>query len=228
MKKRLEKNIIKIIKRNINSNVRLPLLAVFCFLCICLSCQNGHEKITLSIQKIDSVQIAMKSLEDGDLITRTGNDITSRQLCLLSQKDPTYSHIGIAWKENGHFFVYHAIGDEFHPDAPLRKDSVENFISPTQNLGFGIFRFYLSTKEKEALHARLLNAFATKLPYDMLFDLTTDNRQYCSEFVAKAIENTLHRPHLFSTYHLAGKEYIAADNIFLQSSCQEIIRLRYF
>ena len=85
-----------------------------------------------------------KIIKQGDLIVRTGKDFTSEMMRLLSAKDKTYSHCGIASIEHDSLFVYHAIGGEWNPDQKLRRDPFEIFCNPYENRGFGIFRYKLT------------------------------------------------------------------------------------
>src|SRR5436189_2330486 len=104
-----------------------------CCLILCVSaCENNNSYKTFVPTKEDSVlqsavikrayiQIAgiKTSIQNGDLVTRTGNDFTSQSLRSLNQRDKTYSHCGIASIEHDSVFVYHALGGDFNPDQKI-------------------------------------------------------------------------------------------------------------
>lgn len=171
------------------------------------------------------ISIAQQSIQSGDLITRTGNDITSYSLKQFSQKDKTYSHCGIASIENDTIFVYHAIGGEFNPDQKLKRETFAHFCNPEENEGFGIFRFPISNTLWNNLHTIIFNYYQTGIKFDMQFDLTTDDRMYCAEFVSKAYSKAFQKPHMFSTYHIKKWEYIAVDNLLAYKTCKPITKI---
>ena len=75
------------------------------------------QKNTRAFLQIDSVK---KIINTGDLVVRTGNDFTSESLRSLNRRDQTYSHCGIASKENDSLFVYHSLGGDWNPNQKIR------------------------------------------------------------------------------------------------------------
>jgi hypothetical protein len=212
---------------------------LFCCLLFFLpACQkkNHYSNFTLSTtdsvkleqdakSSFDSIQLYKKLIRSGDLILRTGIDFTSETMRLLSSKDKTYSHCGIASIENDSLFVYHAIGGEFNPDQKLRRDPFELFCNPYENRGFGIFRYKLTAVQKEKL-INVVHAFYKKgIKFDMQFDLATDDRMYCSEFVYKSIEQAIDHQIILPVTVLSHVKFIATDNLFINPLCSEVKRV---
>lgn len=168
-----------------------------------------------------------KYIQSGDIITRTGNDFTSESLRSLNQHDKTYSHCGIANIENDTVFVYHAIGGDFNPNQKLKREMFQSFTNPLENRGCGIFRYNLNQYETEKLIDDIKNKFSEGLVFDMDFDLKTDNKMYCAEFVGKCLENatnfSVKIPHSF----IKDFEYMGVDAIFLQPRCKKIAAIVY-
>ena len=52
------------------------------------------------------------------------------------------------------------------------------------------------------------------IPFDMKFDLHTDDRLYCAEMIYKAFNKSLDTSHFFTTTIHKGFEYVSTDNIF--------------
>ncbi|GAA4308842.1 hypothetical protein [Compostibacter hankyongensis] len=167
------------------------------------------------------------SLKDGDLVLRTGNDFTSQVLRQFSFRDKTYSHGGIVHIENGIPYVYHALGGEDNPDAALRRERFENFCDPVHNLGFGIYRYSLSGCEKHRLDSVVALFYRQKLPFDLQFDLHTNNRMYCAEFIYKALRLATGDDGYLPLSHLPGFTYVAVDNLFLNPHATEVCRVTY-
>lgn len=174
-----------------------------------------------------SIHNAMAMVRTGDLVMRTGNDFTSDMLEQLCLTDKTYSHCGIATIENDSIFVYHAMGGEWNPDEKLRRDPFELFCNPYENRGVGIFRFDLDKMGMNRLDSVVKAWYKEERRFDMKFDLSTDDRLYCAEFVTKAVEAASHHKITFSTTTINKFVYVAPDNLFLNAHCAEKKRLRF-
>ena len=122
-----------------------------CLIFFLLACNQNNSYKTYIPSKEDSllqnaiikrayVQIekAKKTIQTGDLITRTGNDFTSESLRNLNQRNQAYSHCGIASIEHDSIFVYHALGGDFNPDQLLKREAIEYFADPYSNKGIGM------------------------------------------------------------------------------------------
>ena len=166
-------------------------------------------------------------IEQGDMILRTGSDFTSESLRQLSSTDKTYSHCGIASIEHDSVFVYHALGGEWNPDEKLRRDPLVLFCNPEENRGFGVFRFTFSPSQKNALDSVVRSWYKKGVTFDMDFNLATDDKLYCAEFVSKAISAATARQITFATTRINAFEFVAVDNLFLNPHCVEKKRIRF-
>lgn len=180
--------------------------------------------ISNAYRQIDSVKYFIKS---GDLITRTGNDFTSESLRSLNQRDRTYSHCGIASIEHDSVFVYHALGGDFNPDQKIRRDPIELFAEPATNKGIGIFRFLVPDSNRLQYAAQARNLFKKGIMFDMDFDLATDDRMYCAEYVYKVLVKASRNTLSFNHSYIKGFEFIGVDDIFLNPLCRMQARLVY-
>lgn len=178
-------------------------------------------KINNALQQI---HVAKKLVRSGDLILRTGKDFTSDAMRKLSQQDKTYSHCGIASWEKDTLFVYHALGGDFNPDQKIRRDPFYLFCNPYENRGFGIFRYKLSKNQQRNLTHVASNYFSKGIMFDMQFNLGTDDRMYCSEYVYKIIKKATSGAISIHTTTLNKIEFVAVDNLFINPYCFEIHR----
>ncbi|HSQ43672.1 MAG TPA: hypothetical protein VLM16_01670 [Ginsengibacter sp.] len=224
-----------ILKRKGNERWLLCCLLFFVF--ACNSKKNYTSFITSKIDSVseerkidealDSIYQYKKLVKTGDLVVRTGKDFTSETMRLLSTKDKTYSHCGIASIEHDSLFVYHSIGGEWNPDEKLRRDPFEMFCNPYENRGFGIFRYKITPVEKTALVHVIHKLYNKKIMFDMQFNLATDDRMYCSEFVFKAIEQASNNKIILPTTTINKIKFIALDNLFINPFCTQIKRVIY-
>ncbi len=166
-------------------------------------------------------------IRNGDLITRTGNDFTSESLRSLNQKDQTFSHCGIASIENDSVFVYHALGGDYNPDQKIKREYFKYFADPENNKGFGIYRFAIEAKTKQRLISIAHEYYQRGIMFDMDFDLESEDRMYCAEFVYKCFLNASEHSLAFHHSHIGQFAYIAVDDIFLHAKCQLIIQQKF-
>jgi hypothetical protein len=182
------------------------------------------QKIKKAFIKIDS---ARQIIATGDLIVRTGNDFTSESLRSLNQRDKTYSHCGIASIENNNLFVYHALGGDFNPNQKIRKDKFEIFADPYSNRGVGIYRYQLLQGDINNLMLTVKQLHQMGIMFDMKFDLQSNNRMYCAEFVYKAYLMGTKGKLQFNTSHIDKFAFIGVDDLFLQPLCKEQKKILY-
>lgn len=170
---------------------------------------------------------AVKMLRTGDLLMRTGNDVTSYMLSQINQKDKTYSHCGLVVVENGYPFVYHSIGGEDNPDERMRRDSASKFVTPYHNLGFGIARFNFSDSAATALQTIVAELYKKRPLFDMDFDLKTEDKLYCAEFIYKAITRATSDPDYIKTTSVVGYRFVGIDDLFLSEHAKTVWQVRY-
>ncbi len=182
------------------------------------------QKILNAYATIDAVK---SIIESGDMITRTGADFTSESLRSLNQRDQTYSHCGIASIENDTIFVYHALGGDFNPDQKVLRQPIEIFAQPGDNRGFGIFRFQLSSGQTDSVLSIARGLYRAGTMFDLQFNLATDNRMYCAEYIYKSYFWGTAKKLVFPTSHIKDFTFIGVDDLFLHPLCQSLKRIVY-
>ncbi len=176
---------------------------------------------------LTAISQAKQYVKQGDLILRTGRDFTSDIMRRVSLKDKTYSHCGIASFENDSLFVYHSIGGEWNPDQKLRRDRFEFFCNPYENRGFGIFRYQLSHDEQVKVFELVRNFYNQGVIFDMQFNLDTNDKMYCSEFVYKTIEMATNDKIKIALDTFNSQKFIAVDNLFINPFCKQIKSVKF-
>jgi hypothetical protein len=170
---------------------------------------------------------ALHLLRDGDLVLRTGADATSVMLRQMNLTNKTYSHCGIVMIENGYPFVYHSIGGEDNPDAHLRRDSASVFFTPVSNERLGIARLDISEAQIRKLHDIARRYWKAGVPFDLDFDLKSDDKLYCAEFVYKAVQEATGNSRYFHITHLLHRSYVGVDNLYEAPHARLICDVRY-
>lgn len=186
---------------------------------LALSKQDSLTEVLRIEKAFAKIDTAKHFIKTGDLVVRTGNDFTSESLRSLNQRDQTYSHCGIASVEHDTIFVYHALGGEWNPDQKLRKDFFTAFAEPYSNRGIGIYRYGLSKAETDSILTTVKNLYHAGVMFDMKFNLQTNDRMYCAEFVYKAYTAGTNGKLTFTTSRIDTLVFIGVDDLFLQPQC---------
>jgi len=175
------------------------------------------------------VQIAeiKKRVRSGDLVVRTGNDFTSESLRSLNQRNQDFSHCGIASIEHDSLFIYHSLGGEWNPDQKIRRDPLEVFAEPYSNRGIGVFRYAIGPGEISNLLTTVTRHYNEGVMFDMQFNLASNDRMYCAEFVCKSYEAGTEGKLRFDTSHIGKFAFYGVDDLFLHPLCHELIRITY-
>lgn len=202
----------------------------------CISCfayfrLHDEEHLGLSKEKIREMwshanpqQVHFRS---GDLIFRHGRGAISEALKLFSRHDAAYSHAGIISIENKKVFVYHAIGGEENPTNHLRKDPLELFCNPNNVHSFGMYRLDLDNDKFRKVDSLASVYFRKGLEFDTKFDLNTDDKMYCSEFVYKVILKVTGDKNYLPLSAVSGMKYVACDDLYLNPHCSCLYRYQY-
>ena len=170
-------------------------------------------------------QLAAK-VQSGDLVVRLGADMTSEMLRQMNLSDKSFSHCGIASIEHDTIFVYHAIGGEFNPDQKVKRETLWSFGHPAENKALGAYRPQSDSLQKLAVCRQAVAGWQRGIMFDMQFDYTTNDRQYCAEYTAKCFEKGM--PGVKFRHSKAGNiEYVAVDNLFMHPGMQMMVKARY-
>ncbi len=174
-----------------------------------------------------AIDTAVSLLRSGYLVLRTGIGTDSYILSQMNLKDKTYSHCGIVMIENGQAYVYHCIGGEDNPDERLRRDPARFFFSPQHNLGLAVVSYELDTASVSELR-KVVTAYYQQRPrFDMQFDLATDDKLYCAEFVYKAMNKTMKDTGYITPTIIYGHKYVGVDNLFINPHAHIIWKTKF-
>ena len=195
------------------------------------------------------INVMKDSIHEGDLVLRCGNDYISESLSDFSQQEKLYSHSGIAIMDDGIMYVYSNMAGDINPDEIMRRDNIDSFITPANNVAVGIYRYDITKKELEKLKAIVHTHYKNKLQFDMNFDLSTNDKMYCAEMIAKSVEEASSKRIIFSKSLINNalkekylkkllekkivpsskvadqKEYLALDNLYFNPHCREVEKI---
>ena len=168
-----------------------------------------------------------KSLKTGDIIFRHGRGFISNSLLIFSREDPRYSQCGIISFIHNRPYVYHSIGGEENITNKLRLDRLETFCNPDDIHSFGIYRFDLDDKQIHKVDSMASRFYKDGLEFDTEFDLKTDEKMYCTEFVYKILTNVVNDKNYIPLSDITGKIYVSCDKIYINPHCKKIYSYIY-
>lgn len=206
----------------LQTDMKLFPLIITLFFISALSCKDPSDGPD-SVPDIDmeAVNAIVSGIGNGALALRKGNDITSNMLAQFNIRDKRFSHIGICFIEDGAAVIYHSLGAEHGGDRSLRRDLAWDFFSMENNLTIGYAPLKIAEQEKEKLHQLLRSWYQQKIPFDINFDLKTDDSLYCTEMVAKALMRSCSGLHIPFT-DTFGRQYYAVENITQRSVADSV------
>ena len=187
---------------------------------------------TIALQQVDAynqhlVDSAVSFLKSGYVVVRTGIGADSYMLTQMNLKDKTYSHCGIVLIENGYPFVYHSIGGETNPDQRLRRDSASFFFSPKHNLGIGIVSYNYTDECLGKLRTVVHEYYRKRPRFDMKFDLKTDDKLYCAEFIYKSMNKAMGDSQYIKTSHALGYTFVGIDDLYINPHASMIWQIKF-
>lgn len=123
-------------------------------------------------------------IQNGDIIFQISKSSQSRAIQLATNSK--YSHMGIIYETDGHFFVYEAV-------QPVKLTKLDDWIRRGENTHYVVKRLKDSEKLLTPENLIRMKAFGEKYKgknYDIYFEWS-DDKIYCSELVWKIYKETL-------------------------------------
>ena len=175
-------------------------------------------------QPTKQYDIPVELEEDTYIIFRLGNGYFSNIFRGLSSRQKIYSHVGIVYRSNrssDNFKVYHIEANEFTGKGKVKNEMLESFIKNSKY--WGIFGINTTDSLKEEVVKQAHFYFDSKVEFDLDFDLESDDRLYCSEFVAKSINKAFGHNIIKADLNISGKLFFGLDDIY----SNDLIRFEY-
>lgn len=166
-------------------------------------------------------------LHPGDLVLRNGTDATSQATRKFNRKDTSFSHCGIIDVAGDTVWVYHAIGGSYNPSQTLKKELLDSFSKPGETDRIAVYRYALAREEQQLLMATVQAHYKNGLPFDLFFNFDTNDRMYCSEFVFKCVNKSMHGRLSPVVLRQRPPVYISIDDLFLNEWALPVKKINY-
>lgn len=210
------------------------------FLLFILSCDEPkvtpvhevkHQSVqaaTLPVSKINwcwaDMNLPLDSIKTGDLVLRHSEGFSSDMFMGASKRENKYSHSGLAIRNiDGTVDVYHMLGGADNPNFNLKRDSVQAWCSPVFAKSFAIYRYDLSDDQRQTVDSLVRYDYKANLAFDMSFDIKTDEKMYCSEFIYKTLLCATNNKNYIPLSVEKGKTFVGIDDLYLNPNSSKLI-----
>ena len=170
---------------------------IWIFLLFLVSCSDDTKTPRVIINQ---------TIENGDIVLRREEGFVSALFSSYASKAGVFSHIGIAVVDSdGEISVLHCEMEETKEPSSVRIESIDNFLALADTFAVYRLEYPLEVRDEVVNKAMVRNARGARFDFD--FDNTTDSLLYCTELVAKSINDAL------------GDSVIQPTTIFLEKPC---------
>lgn len=131
----------------------------------------------------EPIAVDTACMRDGDLLFRMGLEGASRVVTTVGGGE--FSHVGLAWRKDGHWMVIHAVPNEAPPgeEDRIRCEPIDTFFAP-RKASRGAWRQVDCADSVAARVARMAyEKYREKILFDHDYDLWDTTRFYCTELV---------------------------------------------
>lgn len=147
------------------------------------------------------------------LIVRLGDGYFSNIFRKVSSEEKRYSHSGIIYRGDESYKVYHIEANEFTGKGIVKDEPLESFISHSREWALFAINAPNPIKLEIVRQARIF--YESEIPFDLDFDLSSNDKLYCSELVAKSINNAFGEELITPGLHIAGHPFYGLDDIYM-------------
>jgi hypothetical protein len=146
------------------------------------------------------------------LILRLGDGYFSNIFRRVSSEEKRYSHSGILHRVDDRYKVYHIEANEFTGKGIVKDEPLESFIGHSREWALYAIISPDPMKAEIVRQARIF--YESGIPFDLDFDLASDDKLYCSELVAKSINNAFGEELITPNLQIAGHFFYGLDDIY--------------
>ncbi len=152
-------------------------------------------------------------LKNGDIILRRGYGMDSIVAANFSDKEKRYSHAGVIVIENDKVYVMHS-----QKSIPKGFDGVvkENLSSYLKQVKIWAVYRYLDINRSKLIDY-MKSILKNGVRFDMDFDISTNDKMYCSEFVYKSFNAVSNKPIIQATKRFISKQYVTITDLYINT-----------
>lgn len=148
----------------------------------------SQEKDPCVLENEDRPDLTL--IKNGDIVFRQGTGIFSYLFRNIGGEYSAFSHVGIVYFENNKVFVIHTEANDLTGIGFAKTEELSVFINACNASKHAFYRVQnLASYETATVLDSALKYVNDKIPFDTDFDLTNEDRLYCTELVYKAFKS---------------------------------------
>jgi hypothetical protein len=167
--------------------------------------------------------VLLEGIRSGDIICRLGNGFFSNHFKDYSLSEKLYSHAGIIDQEGDSLFVIHAEASELTGIGHVKREPIQVFLDDIKT--WGVYRIDTQDTVRCKIAANAKAYFLNKTPFDMDFDASEDQKVYCTELVALAINKALGDSLVKPNMTLGNRKVYGVDDVYLLPNIETIKKI---
>lgn len=176
---------------------------IWIFLLFLVSCSDDTKTPRVIINQ---------SVENGDIILRREDGFVSAMFSTVASTGGVFSHIGIAVVDSvGEISVLHCEMKETKEPSSVRIEAIDNFLAMADT--FAVYRLEYPLELRNEVVNKALLRYVRGARFDFDFDNTTDSLLYCTELVAKSINDALGEDGVTPTKTVVDKTCFSLDDL---------------
>lgn len=136
--------------------------------------------------RLSSEEVAL--LHDGDIILRKGFGFVSNKITEILNEPYRLSHCGIVVADTNESYVIHSVSSTLSDYDGLQSCSLKKFAAESKANSIVVVRFVdTAFASSNTIVADAKKYLRERVPFDNKFDLTDNDKMYCTELVWKIL-----------------------------------------
>jgi hypothetical protein len=152
-------------------------------------------------------------LQDGDIVFRRGSGFVSEIARNFSEKDKRYSHVGILAKTDAGVIVVHSLFDSDKRYNGVVKEELAEYLKGIDE--WAVYRVNENRVIRDKIASLALAASDIGILFDDEYNLETESKLYCTEFVLKMVNIASKEQIILPKTNRLGKLFISISDVYV-------------
>ncbi|MBU0721641.1 hypothetical protein KJ877_09890, partial [bacterium] len=199
---------------NIKKKTFIVFIVIILLMMLVLLCERNVT--TLKKQEVLNYKtytlLKVSELKNGDIMFRRAYGVESNIAVNFSDGEKKYSHAGIVVIEGDNVSVIHSLDDRKLHYNGVVKESLVTFLQDIDI--WAVYRYELSITLRDNIAKKALVFKNMNIKFDNQFDLSTDDKMYCSEFIMKIVNLSTGMETIKAKKMLMGRKFVTISNLY--------------
>lgn len=154
----------------------------------------------------------IERLKDGDIIFRRAYGVDSNIALNFSDGEKRYSHAGIIVKDINNAYVIHSLNDKKLNYNGVVKTPLQIYLDNIDI--WAVYRYDIKDSLQNKVARLALKLKDNNIYFDDKFDLNTDDKMYCSEFIFKVVNMAAEKKIITAKKKFMGRTFVTISNLY--------------